>query len=277
MLRRKGGMTLKQVQVGEFNWPYLEGGNPNGPTVVLVHGFGGDKDNWSFYAPHLTKTYRLISPDLPGFGANDRSMNRSYKMAEQAARLHDFLSALGIDKCHIGGNSMGGYIALHYALAFPQRLRSLTLFNNAGVIGTGESELQKIAATGANPLAIREPGDVAKMMAFVAHKPRPLPAAFQRLMFDDAKAHEALLDSIFWGLAEEAEKGALNDRLGDVKTPTQIIWGRHDRLIDVSCAEVEHAGIKGSELVIMDHIGHVPMIEDPAGTAAHHLPFLAKH
>ena len=53
-LRRKGGMALKSVRVGEITWPYLEGGNPAGKAVVLVHGFGGDKDNWSFYAPYLT-------------------------------------------------------------------------------------------------------------------------------------------------------------------------------------------------------------------------------
>ena len=72
MLRRKGGMVEKRITVDGLDWPYLEGGDPAGDVVVLVHGFGGDKDNWSFYAPYLSSKYRLICPDLPGFGENTR-------------------------------------------------------------------------------------------------------------------------------------------------------------------------------------------------------------
>ena len=283
-LRRKGGMALKSIRVDSIVWPYLEGGNPAGKPVVLVHGFGGDKDNWSFYAPYLTGEYRLICPDLPGFGENARSLDIDHAVATQAVRLRDFLDALGIDKCHLGGNSMGGYIALHFALEFPERLRSLTLFNNAGVIGPDESELQKIveaegtvSVTGASPLVPRTLAEMDRLMGFVVHKRRYIPAQFKKLMLADNQPHQALLDSIFEQMIDDIQHRPLNERLGDVSTPTQIIWGRHDQLVDVSCATVQHAGIKGSELVIFEDVGHVPMIEAPAKTAQHHLAFLAKH
>lgn len=278
-LRRKGGVTLKQVTVGEFTWPYLEGGDPNGTPVVLIHGFGGDKDNWSFYAPYITQNYRLIAPDLPGFGENARRLDLSHAMAIQVERLAAFLDALGIDKCHLGGNSMGGFIALQFALAYPERLRSLTLFNNAGVLGTSESELQKLveADAKASPLVPRTVSELEWLLGFIAHKPSYIPGRFKSVVFDTMKPHIPLLDQIFGELIEDFEQRPLNDRLGDVIVPTQIIWGRHDRLIDVSCAEIQHAGIKGSELVIFDDVGHVPMIEKPADTARHHLAFLAKH
>ena len=111
-LRRKGGLTEKAVIAGGLRWPYLEGGDPTGDVVVLVHGFGGDKDNWAFYAPFLTKRYRLICPDLPGFGDTSRDPALDYDCRLQADRLREFLDALGVEKCHLGGNSMGGYIAL---------------------------------------------------------------------------------------------------------------------------------------------------------------------
>jgi abhydrolase domain-containing protein 6 len=275
--RGRGGLVQRSVRVGDMTWPYLEGGNPAGKPLVLVHGFGGDKDNWSFYAPYIKQDYRLIFPDLPGFGENDRSMAPDHSIAAQAERLRDFLTALGIDKCHLGGNSMGGAIALRFALDFPERLLSLTLFNNAGVIGTEESELQQMVLQGESPLVPRTMADIDRLLAFVVHKPRWVPQQFKRVMFGEMKRHEALLDKIFSQIAHDALNGPLNGRLGEIKLPTQIIWGRHDRLLDVTCAVVQHEGIPHSELVIFEDVGHVPMIEKPAETARHHLAFLAKH
>ena len=277
VLRKKGGLIEKSIKVGDNVWPYLEGGAPDGEPLVLLHGFGGDKDNWAMYAPEITHKYRLISPDLPGFGDNFRNLDRDYDMTTQAARVQGFLDALGIEKCHMGGNSMGGFIALRFALDFPDRLKSLTLFNNAGVVGTGESELQIQAQNGQNSLAIQDVDDVKRMMAFVAHKPMKIPGAFRKLMFQDHDQNRELLDKIFWGLAEEGLNAPLNDHLGGVKAPTLIIWGRHDQLIDVSCVEVLEQGIVGSESVIFEDIGHIPMIEDPKLVAERHLTFLAKH
>ena len=96
-------------------------------------------------------------------------------------------------------------------------------------------------------------------------------------MLADIAPHQALLDKIFNQILEEALNQPFNDRLGEITVPTQIIWGRHDQLIHVSCATVQHAGIAGSELVIFEDIGHVPMIEKPAEVAQRHLAFLAKH
>lgn len=276
-LLRRGGLVQKSVRVGALDWPYLEGGDPAGTPLVLIHGFGGDKDNWAMYAPHVQAGYRLIFPDLPGFGENDRSLAHDHSIGAQAGRVRDFLNALGIDHCHLGGNSMGGAIALRLALDFPDRLITLTLFNNAGVIGTNESELQRLVMLGESPLVPRTLADVDRLMAFIVYKPRFIPRQFKRLMFNDLRPHEKLLDKIFNQIADDALNAPLNDRLKEVAVPTQIIWGRHDRLIDVSCATAQHEGIAGSELVIFDDVGHVPMIEKPAETAKHHLAFLAKH
>lgn len=279
MLRRKGGMVEKWIKVDGLDWPYLEGGDPAGAVLVLIHGFGGDKDNWSFYAPFVTGKYRLICPDLPGFGDNTRDPSGDYAGTKQAERLGRFLTALGIDRCHLGGNSMGGLIALLFALAQPQRLRSLTLFNNAGVSGTAPSELEQIvqADAAATPLVPHSVADMKRLLAFVMHRPRFVPQRFLDVMYAQMAPHQALLDTIFAQLLSDIQTHPLNDRLSEVAVPTQIIWGRNDKLIDVSCAEVQHGGISGSEIVVLDDVGHVPMIEQPALTARHNLAFLAKH
>lgn len=276
MIRRKSRLSRKSIIVDGIEWPYLEGGPVNGETVVLVHGFGADKDHWSLYAKHLTDRYHVIAPDLPGFGENDLSPARDYSIKAQTDRLIRFLDVLGIQKAHLGGNSMGGYIVLQAALDHPDRLKSLTLLNNAGVVGTGESELQQAAARGENPLVLRKLEDVDQLMAFVMHKPRAIPGQFKKVMFADSRRREALLDGIFTAIVEDSLNNPATDRLGSVKAPTLIVWGRHDRLIDVSCVEVLKNGIKGSEAVIFEHIGHLPMMEDPDALAKAHLPFLAR-
>ncbi|MEY3906218.1 MAG: lipase 1 [Pseudomonadota bacterium] len=275
-IRRKGRLVRKTVRVGDIEWPYLEGGPKDGEVVVLVHGFGADKDHWSMAAPHITDRYRLIAPDLPGFGENDLSLARSYRIKAQADRLVEFLDALGIEKCHLGGNSMGGFIALQAALDHPDRLKSLTLVNNAGVVGSSDSELQQAVAAGENPLVMRELGDVDGLMAFVMHKPRAIPGQFKKVMFHEAKRREALLDKVFEDIILDALEAPATDRLGEVQTRTLIIWGKHDRVIDVSCVPVLEQGIKDAQAVVFDHVGHLPMMEDPEAFAKAHIGFLAR-
>ena len=277
-MRRRARVVRKTVVVDGRRWPYLEGGDLSKPTLVMVHGFGADKDHWTFYAPWLTKDYRLIAPDLPGFGENDRDGELPFDVASQAARLKGFLDALGIERPHLGGNSMGGWIALRYAIDYPGALRTLTLMNNAGILGTNESELQRLAADrDYNPLVLANLEDADRLVAFVVRKPTYVPARLKPVIYADALRHRDLLDKIFWVIADEMEEKPLNDELGKVKVPTLILWGRHDKLIDVSCVAVLEAGIAGSRSHIFDHVAHVPMIEDPKATAEVQRAFLAEH
>ena len=276
LLRRRAALSRHTVRVGDVEWPYLDGGEPSGEPVVLVHGFGGDKDNWTLYARYLTPQCRVVCPDLPGFGENDRSVERDYRVQAQARRLREFLDALGIERCHLAGNSMGGFIALQFALDYPGRLASLALLDNAGVAGANASELQRAIERRENPLELKTLADVDRLLAFVYRKPPYMPRGFKRVLLDDALANEQVLDKVFWTLASEGIDGVLNARLGDVRTPTLIVWGRHDQLIDVSAVDELRRGLVDSVAVILEHVGHVPMLEAPAATARHHLGLIAR-
>jgi len=278
LLRRRGGMVQKCIVVDGRSWPYLEGGDASKPLLLLVHGFAGDKDNWSMIAPYLTRDYHVIAPDLPGFGQNERNPDLAYDLQAQTARLKAFADTLGLSRPHVGGNSMGGWIALRYAIEYPDALASLILLNNAGVNGANESELQKQAANeDYNPLILANLEDADRLVAMVVHKPPHIPSRLKPVLYADGLKYRDQLDTIFWVIATEGRDHPLNDRLGEVKVPTLIIWGRHDKLLDVSCVPVLEAGIAGSVSHILEHVGHVPMIEDPKATAAVMKGFLAKH
>jgi len=275
LVRKWGRLSEYSVVVDGITWPYLEGGPPDGEVVVMVHGFGGDKNNWPLYARYFTKRYRVIVPDLPGFGDNVRDPDLNYGGAAQTERLHAFFAKLGLENIHLAGNSMGGFIALNYSLTYPEKLKSLTLIDNAGVTSTHKSELEIAIDNGENPLVATSLEDFDRLLDFIMHKRIPSPRFMKEALLAVQIRYRDLLDAIFWEILDEALHDSLTDRLGDVSTPTLVIWGRHDRLIDVSCAEVMAASIPNNRIVIFEDAGHIPMIEKPRESALHHLDFIA--
>jgi pimeloyl-ACP methyl ester carboxylesterase len=92
--------------VGKHTIVYLEGGR--GESVLLLHGFGADKDNWNLFSRYLTKRYHVIAPDLPVFGESSKIWSDQYNISAQVERVHDFVKQLGLKSFHLAGNSMGG-------------------------------------------------------------------------------------------------------------------------------------------------------------------------
>ena len=274
--RRFARVKWKSIDVDGVTWPYLDGGPPDAEVVLLVHGFGAEKDHWLAYARLFSRRFRVVIPDVPGFGEATRSPDLDYAIGKQAERLDDFLEALGISRCHAAGNSMGGYIALTLALQNPARLQSLTLLNNAGVQGSGRSELEEAVGRGESPLVMRSPDDVDRLLAFTMVRPLKIPGRFKQVVFDQVAAHIDFLDDVFRTLSRDHMGAPLNDKLPEVRIPTLVIWGRHDRLIDVSCVEVLQSGIPNCESHIFEDLGHMPMVEAPIRTARHHKAFLDK-
>jgi pimeloyl-ACP methyl ester carboxylesterase len=272
--RKWGRMSAKSVDVDGITWPYLEGGPAGGDTIVMLHGFGGDKDNWPLYAHYFTKRFRVIAPDLPGFGENIHDPEWHYGAVAQTERLRAFLDVLDIGKFHLAGNSMGGFIALNYALTHAEQLESLTLIDNAGVTSRNKSELELAIEKGESPLVASTVDDFDRLLKFVVHKPIPMPRIMMREMQKIHARYFDFLNGIFRTIVAEAMDDSLTDRLGDVSVPTLIIWGRHDKLIDVSCTEEMAAGIPDNKVVIFEDVGHVPMIECPGETARHHISLI---
>jgi pimeloyl-ACP methyl ester carboxylesterase len=121
------GLIKRELALAEHRIVYLDTRSP--PTqsddvpIVMLHGFAADKLNWVRYARHLTSRYRVVIPDLPGFGESDWHPHLVYSVRNQAVWLESLLDALGIPKAHIAGNSMGGHIATHLAIRAPERLK----------------------------------------------------------------------------------------------------------------------------------------------------------
>lgn len=269
--RSRSGLVRKEIDLpGGLHYVYLEGGS--GEPLLLFHGFGADKDNFTRVARFLTPHYRVILPDHIGFGESSHPEDADYAPPAQAERLHELARALGITRAHLGGNSMGGHIALSYALAHPDDVASLWLLDSGGIWNAPPSELVRmIQKNGENPLMASTTDEFVKVYEFVMSDPPWVPRPMLDVMARKRIANYALERKIFAQIREHH----LDDRIKGLATPSLIVWGREDRAIDVGTAEVLHGLLPRSEVIVMDGIGHLPMLEDPRRSAEDYLAFRA--
>jgi len=259
--RRIAGLERQELQVGADHWVWLEGGS--GETAILLHGFGGDKDNWTRFAGHLHM--HVIIPDLPGFGENTRDWERSYDIAAQVERLRAFIEARDIRHFHLAGNSMGGHLCVAYAALHPERVESLVLIDPAGVVSPHESELSRVTAQGQNPLIVRSTEGFDALIDFVFAVPPFIPTPVRRYFAERAMANASFNQKVFTDY--KAHGLPLEPILPHIQQRTMVMWGDTDRVIDPSAADVFMTALPHATKVLMKNCGHSPMLERPQETA----------
>ncbi len=261
------------------NWHlvYLEGGPADAPPLLLLHGIGADKDNWTKVAASgLTQRYRVYAVDLPGFGESDKPADARYRIGDQVARIEAIAKQLGLSRFDLAGNSMGGWIAAAYAIAHPEQVKSLWLLNPAGVMSAEPSEMMKLIAAGMPlPLFARSEQDFGRLLQFVMQKPPFIPAPVRAVLARRQIANYRLNEQIFEEVREQS--GALDAQLAALSaplaTPTLIVWGDRDRVLHPSGAAILLRLLPNAKLMMLPGIGHLPMLEAPGQVKAEYLAF----
>ena len=267
--RWHSGLTLRQAQVGSFAIPYLEGGS--GEPLMLIHGFAGDKDNFTRVARFLTPHYRVLIPDLPGFGDAGRDPEARYMMADQVERLHTFLTQLGIAKVHLGGNSMGGFIAAQFAATYPAMVGSVWLIDAAGTLASHDTPiLQHYLATGEMPLLLKDERDFGALLSATTHRRPFMPGFAQTSLGRRGVADLALHTAI---LRQLTDSPTLESQYRELATPAFVVWGAQDQILSPNGAATFVELFPRSQRKIMDGIGHLPMAEAPEESAMDYLAF----
>lgn len=267
--RSQAGLERKEIVLPDgLRYVYLEGGK--GEPLLLLHGFGGNKDNFTRAARYLTPHYRVIVPDNIGFGESAHPPQADYTAAAQAKRLRTLAHALGAGNVHLGGNSMGGQIALTYAALYPDEVRSLWLLNPAGVWTATRSEAAKILIeTGRNPLIVRNEREFVELFNFVMSEPPFVPRPILNVMAQERIRNVALEERIFMQIVEDS----VEKKIAGLPTPALIVWGEQDRVIHVDTAAMLHKMMPRSQVIVMPGIGHLPMLERPQQSAEDYLKF----
>jgi pimeloyl-ACP methyl ester carboxylesterase len=267
--RHRSGLLRKEIDLpGGLHYVYLEGGK--GEPLMLLHGFGANKDHFTKVARFLTPHYRVIVPDHIGFGESSHPQEADYAPAAQAERLRSFAYALGIQHLHLGGSSMGGQIAMTYAARHPAEVASLWLIDPAGVWSGPKSEfLKTLAETGRNQLLAKNVDEFRQVIKFAMYKQAFIPRPITDVLAQERITNYALEERIF----KQIEADSVEKRVFGMPIPTLIVWGDKDRVLNFAAAQILHKLMPRSQVIIMPDVGHLPMMERPKQSAEDYLRF----
>ena len=231
-----------------------------GPSLAMAHGFPLDSRMWNAQAAELSDRYRIICPDLHGFGQSDSES--PFSIESLADDLHKLLASINAVPTVLVGLSMGGYVALAYARKYARDLRGLILVDTRADADTaeGKANRDKMVAQ------VRESGSKAIADAML---PRLVAPDVPRTRPQLAKELRAMMESCPPKTIEHALL-AMRDRpdqtasLGAIEVPTLVIVGDADAITPPAVARSMHDKIAGSQLAIIRGAGHMTPMEQPA-------------
>lgn len=253
------------------------GRSMDGSALLLIHGYGSAHDAWERVAPALERHYRVLAVDLPGFGRSDKYAG-DYSPHGLAAKLAKVLDAKKAGAVHLVAHSWGSSIALAFALAYPQRVRSLTL------IGAWVFEEQlnaflrwsRVPGVGEALYALFFAQRLDDRLAAAFYDPEPfcdpqVVDAVRRQLSRPGAVRAALQ------AARQQRFEAMQQRYASVRKPTLLIWGREDRISLPRFGARLDRTLPNSELHVVPQCGHIPALERPRRVLQLLLPFLRQH
>lgn len=253
---------------------YWETGNRSAPTLILVHGSYDSADTWEGWVPELASDFHIIAPDLPAHGLTGQTVANNYTLDGMVAAVHELVEQLGLERFHMGGNSLGGVVSWRYALAHPEQVERLVLVNSGGYPG-----LHSLTET--------DPNAVVRLFYRYGNPQLLLRSGFENAVVDPATITDERIDRSVAYLRRENSREAHMQREGEqeinkqpyaqipnIEEPTLILWGEKDALIPVEHAKRFDADLPNSELIIYENIGHMPQIEIPERSAGDARRFL---
>lgn len=265
----RDGLHEQTVQVGDTRWVYVEGGKQDGPPLVLLHGYGGSHADWLMTARYLTTNFRVIIPDLPGWGESTRLPDADYGYPAQVQRLHGFVEALRLGEIAITGHSMGGAIAGLYAAQYPKDVAALVLIDSAGV-PFKENAFVRELKSGKNPFDIDDRAQFKHLEALLFANPPSLPPRIQDVFVDKSKLERAFDDKVMREITAPDARNALAAKLPDITAPTLAIWCSKDQIIDVSALDAIRQGLTRAPnigVTELNDCGHMSIMEKPREVA----------
>ena len=261
------------------------GGTIGQPAIVLIHGSNSSLHTWEPLVARLRNSYRIIAMDMPGHGLTGATPTHRYDMAEMIGTVDAVTRELGVGQFVLGGNSMGGGISWRYALEHPDRVQALVLLDASGMpLRAGETR-----AT--SNIGFRNMRSSAGRWLASQITPRSLVAqSLSGSVSNQSIINEAMIDR-YWELlrfpgnreatglrfSRRIVDDAAAERARAIAVPTLILFGKEDALINASAAQTFHERIVGSEVVLLDGIGHLPMEEAPDATATAIRDFLGRN
>ena len=277
-LARKYGVSPRDfVTVANIRLRIQDTGPRDGPAVILLHGFGSSLETWGPWTAMLSRHYRVVSFDLPGFGLTGPDPEGDYSDARAMQILAALMDRLGIQRAAIIGNSLGGRIAWNFAVVYPARVEKLVLISPDGFASPGFSEYNR------KPTVPRVLG----LMCYVLPK-FMLRANLKAAYADPKRLSDATLTRYWDFMRGPGDRPAMITRMKQtilpvpepllrrIQAPTLLLWGEQDGMIPFSNAQDYLRDIPNVRLVALPGVGHLPFEEEPATSLPPVEAFLAE-
>ena len=270
--RIAAGLSRATIEVAGHRWVYAynNGAPHDAPTIVMVHGFTGSKENWYLLAKRLRGRYRLLIPDLPGWGESERKAGADYGFVAQSDRLDAFVRALSPDRpVVLLGHSMGGSIAALTAARHPRDVARVGLFAAAGV-RFRDNQFGIDVLAGKNPFGVEDEATLHRYLDILFRDetarpaiPWPASSGFIAHRHKDAAFEQSVLDRIGRG----PERFLPGDEAANIHQPALLLWCRQDAVIDPSAMALYAARMPQATQVMLDGCGHMSIMERPDAVA----------
>lgn len=268
-------MNMKEftAEINGNSFFYLDNQNMEAEeTLVLLHGFNGDSSHWLRFADYLRK-YRVIVPELLGFGRSEKNPALNYQFDSQAEYVSALLNTIDIQEYHLAGNSMGGAIAIVMADKQPAQVKSLTLVSTAGILLYQSPWLIDVFNGKENPLFVQNADDLSQLLDLATEKKPFIPPFLMQYLAQRHADNYELTQKVFEDMSH-GEYANVAPYLANIKAPTLILWGKEDQIIDARNADVFDSMLPNSRKIIMEKTGHLAMIERPKKSAEYFIEFL---
>lgn len=247
---------MPKIPINGFDLAFERRGG--GRPLLLIHGYPLDHTIWNEVTPHLEDRFDLILPDLRGFGESD-AVEAVYHMDDFASDLARLLDHLGIEQAFVAGHSMGGYVSLAFARAYPQRMLGLGLIASQAAADSPERKAGRYQSAA----EVAEKG----VEILVASMPARLSAdAHLQALLREVIARQSVAGAL-GALRAMAEREDAFSLLLSLKTPLVIVHGEADALIPVERAREMKAALPSAHYIELPGLGHMPMLENPRAVA----------
>ena len=264
--RYSAGLETKSITLDFGEIVYAENDVKSDVTLILIHGFGGNKDTWNWIVPAWNDKYHIIVIDMPGHGGSVSEKTLDYTITTQAERLYKFLEAKKLKDFYLLGHSMGGAIALRFAGNHVDKLKALILIDSMGMEQTKSDGVKLVEKSDKNPLYdVCTKERLQTLLDYSMYKPPYIPDIIKNALLEEKCSRRDLEKVLYEDMYKDV--CCLNDIAKTIDIPTLILWGEKDRMTHVDDAAFFHETIKGSKLVILKEVGHVPILEVPEQTA----------
>lgn len=270
--RVAAGLSRHALEAAGHHWVYAQrrAETSSAPTLVMIHGFTGSKENWYPVARELRGRYRLVIPDLPGWGESERKSGTDYGFVAQAERVAAFIRAVSPGKpVVLLGHSMGGGIATLVAARHPDLVARVGLLDAAGV-RFRDNRFGEAVLAGKNPFAVEDHASLRGYLDVLFHDkakaptiPWPASVGYIRHRRADAAFEQSVLDEIGRG----PQRFLPGEEAANIHQPALLLWCRQDAVIDASALDLYAARMPRARKVLLDGCGHMSIIEQPHNVA----------